>query len=109
MLIYVGNLPKGAGETDLCREGHLPAGTRVRVVKKAMRDGSRTRFGLLQVDPEARARKVMARFDGLRLNGQMLSAREYTHRTAANERRRLDWRSLPWDGPERRLHERRSS
>jgi hypothetical protein len=30
------------------------------------------------------------------------------NRTAGNERRRLDWREIPWAGPERRVAERRT-
>jgi hypothetical protein len=41
--------------------------------------------------------------------GAQLAAREFGPRRVGNERRRLDWREVPWTGMERRLGERRSS
>jgi hypothetical protein len=42
------------------------------------------------------------------MRGNRLQAREFGQRYVSNERRRLDWRSVPWQGPERRKGERRA-
>ena len=53
--------------------------------------------------------KVIRRLHGKECMGMQLVAREFGQRRVGNERRRLDWREVPWTGMERRLSERRNS
>jgi RNA recognition motif-containing protein len=110
MLIFVGDLPKGATEQDLWRLGRLSDGDgRVRVFKKPGPEGQMLRYGLLQVDSDSEARRVMDRLRLARLDGGPLRVRPFVDRHAsANERRATDWRERPWQGSERRQGERRS-
>lgn len=108
MVVLVGNLPKRAAEKELCHRLHIPADTRVRIVKKESRSGLVQRFALVPVDGEHHARKLIKRALGMDWQGRKLTAHEYQHRIGANERRRVDWRSQVWSGIERRQLERRS-
>jgi len=110
MLIFVGDLPKGATEQDLWRLGQLSDGNaKVRVFKKPGPEGHMLRYGLLQVDSDFEARRVMHRLRLARLDGGPLRVRPFVDRHAsANERRATDWRERPWEGLERRQGERRS-
>jgi hypothetical protein len=109
MVVLVGNLPKQAAEKDLCQMLRIPAGKRVRIIKKSSRSGLVQRFALVPVEGDHQARKLIKRAQGMDWQGQKLIAHEYQHRTGANERRRIDWRSHVWSGIERRQDERRSS
>ncbi|MGA7801611.1 MAG: RNA-binding protein [Gammaproteobacteria bacterium] len=110
MLIFVGDLPKGATEQDLWQLGRVADGAgRVRIFKKPGSDGHMLRYGLLQVESDTAARRVMDRLRLARLEGGSLRVRPFVDRHAsANERRAIDWRARPWTGPERRQGERRS-
>ena len=108
MVIFIGNLPVQATEAGMCELARLPAGTHLRVIKKRSRDGEPVRFALVQVDDARQARKLIARLQGRTCHGHKLVVREYQPRVAGNERRRVNWRQLPWDGEERRWEERRS-
>lgn len=107
MVVFIGNLPKQAAEKDLCQLAHIPPGTPLRVIKKAGRDGEVIRFALVPVTGDSYAHRLIKRMQGLQWHGHRLSAHDYQHRTAANERRRVDWRGQTWGQLERRQAERR--
>ena len=108
MVVLIGNLPKQAAEKDICQLLGVAKGTKLRIVKKPGHNGAVQRFALVPVDNENRARRLVAHAHGMDWCGHVLVAHEYRHRTAANERRRVDWRYRTWNGVERRLDERRS-
>ncbi len=108
MVIFIGNLPAQATEMSMCEFARLSAGTHLRLIKKKTRDGELVRFGLVQVDDARQARKLIAKLNGKPCIGHKLVVREYETRVAGNERRRLDWRNVEWQGEERRWDERRS-
>lgn len=107
MIIFIGNLPPAARETDTCIFAGLPEGAQPRVYKKQDGNGGLHRYALIHPGSEREGRRLIRRLNGRTCDGHKLIAREYGHRSASNERRRLDWRELPWDGPERRKGERR--
>jgi hypothetical protein len=110
MMLFIGNLPRQAKESDLIALLGLSdfERQRVRIVKKLTRSGEMTRFGLFQAKDDAQARKTLLRNGKLRLNGRSLTSREFVKRVAGNDRRRPDWRMVPWGNFERRIAERRT-
>jgi len=107
MVVFIGNLPRHAAEKDLCRLAQLALGTPVRIIRKAGRQGQPQRYALIPATVESHSKRIIRRMHGRKWLGATLVAREYQHRTAANERRRVDWRSQRWTGAERRCSERR--
>lgn len=111
MNLFIGDLPIDATEGDLCRLLQLKqrdVARRLRIFKKAARDGHTRRFGLLHVASDTDLRKLLERGRALDLRGRRLHLREFISRAAGNERRALDWRQRPWPHPERRHAERRT-
>ena len=108
MVVFIGNLPKYAAEKDLCRLARIAIDTPVRIIRKTGRSGQVQRYALVPVHGESRANRLITRVQGREWLGQKLVAREYRHRIAANERRRVDWRRQDWAGAERRRDERRN-
>ena len=108
MLMFIGNLPATMNEQGLCELGQFPPGVHVRIHKKL--DGTQVvhRYGLAYFQQSGEAEKLVERLNGKSVQGNTLQVREFGHRRANNERRRLDWREIPWDGPERRKSERRA-
>jgi len=108
MVVFIGNLPKYAAEKDLCRLAHIALDTPVRIIRKSDRYGRTQRYALIPAQGESRSKRLIRRMQARQWLGATLVAREYQHRTAANERRRIDWRTQPWKGAERRSAERRN-
>ena len=108
MVVFVGNLPKQAAEKDLCQIARLAPTTPVRIFRKKSRGGDIQRYALIPNGNGKQARRVINRLHGFLWFGHRLVARNYCQRTAANEQRRVDWRSQHWDGVERRQRERRN-
>ena len=108
MVVLIGNLPKYAAEKDLCRLARIPLHTPVRIIRKTGRSGHLQRYALVPVHSQSQATRLITRMQGREWSGQKLVAREYQHRIAANERRRVDWRRQGWAGVERRRDERRN-
>lgn len=108
MVVFIGNLPKFAAEKDLCRLAQLAPDTPVRIVRKTDRHGQRRRYVLVPTRGEGHSKRLIRRLQGRRWLGATLVVREFRHRTAVNERRRVDWRRQPWASPERRCGERRA-
>ena len=109
MIVFIGNLPAGISEGELQNLAMPPGGAPVRIVKKRNRNGNLYRYGLVHAGSERDGMKVIRRLHGKECMGMQLVAREFGQRRVGNERRRLDWREVPWTGMERRLGERRSS
>jgi hypothetical protein len=109
MIVFIGNLPAGISERELQHLVQLPGGAPVRIVKKRNRGGNLYRYGLVHARSERDGLKVIRRVHGKDCMGTQLAAIEFGQRRVSNERRRLDWREVPWTGMERRLSERRIS
>lgn len=112
MNLFIGNLPSGATEDDLCAMLRLPssdAARRLRIFKKSDRQGHTLRFGLLHVESATDLRKMLQRNRDAQLNGQRLQVHEFVPRAAGNERRAVNWRSRSWPHAERRATERRAN
>jgi hypothetical protein len=108
MIIFIGNLPAGASERDPCVLVALPEGMLPRIIKKDDGNGGLHRYALVQSRSDREGHTLIGRLHGRICHDHTLVAREFRSRSAGNERRRLDWRELPWDGPERRVAERRT-
>jgi hypothetical protein len=108
MIIFIGNLPAVATVRDMCVFAGLPEGSIPRIIKKQDGAGGLYRYALVQTRSEREACRLIGQLHGRICHDHTLVAREFRNRTAGNERRRLDWRELPWDGPERRVAERRT-
>ena len=108
MIVFIGNLPAGISERELQQLARPPDRAPVRIVKKRNRSGNLYRYGLVHARSERDAHKVIRRVHGKVCMGAQLVSREFGPRRVSNERRRLDWREIPWTGMERRLSERRS-
>jgi hypothetical protein len=109
MIVYIGNLSAATTEQDLRRLAGLPAGTPVRIIKKPAGAAGMSRYGLLHTRSDREGNKLIDSLQGKSCKGNVLAVREFGQRVAGNERRRLDWRVLPWEGTERRENERRNN
>ena len=108
MIVFIGNLPAVATGRDACVFAGLAGGMIPRIIKKHDGSGGVHRYALVQTRSEREARRLIGRVHGRTCHDHRLVAREFMNRTAGNERRRLDWREIPWAGPERRVAERRT-
>jgi len=108
MIVFIGNLPAVATGRDACVFAGLTEGMIPRVIKKHDGNGGVYRYALVQTRSERDGHRLIARVQGRTCHDHRLVAREFMNRTAGNERRRLDWREIPWSGPERRVAERRT-
>jgi hypothetical protein len=108
MIIFIGNLPAVATDRDPCIFAGLPEGMVPRIIKKDDGSGGLHRYALVQARSDREGRRLIGRLYGRTCHDHTLVAREFRNRSAGNERRRLDWREFPWDGPERRVAERRT-
>jgi hypothetical protein len=108
MIIFIGNLPAVATDRDACVFAGLAEGMLPRIIKKDDGNGGLHRYALVQSRSDREGRKLIGRLHGRTCHDHTLVAREFRNRSAGNERRRLDWREIPWDGPERRVAERRT-
>ncbi len=79
----------------------------LKMVDNHYEDGSTFHFALASFKSDKHALKVIKKFNNVRLKGHHLIVREYVHRSYSNEKRALNWRQQPWDGVERRGHDRR--
>jgi len=107
MEIFVGNLPQDATEHELNNLFKGYKHSAFRIITKRGDNGRPFRFGLGEIRPERAAQKAIKRLNTHPLRGHRLVVREFFYRATGNERRSLNWRAKPWDGPERRGVERR--
>jgi hypothetical protein len=108
MIVYIGNLPPGFSGSHLAELTHAASGTYHRIIKKQDPNAGVFRYGLIYLKSGCDAEQLIGSLNGFVCQGHTLEVREYQHRAASNERRRLDWRTLPWKGVERRRSERRA-
>ena len=108
MIIFIGNLPAVATVRDSCVFAALSEGMVPRIIKKRCDDGGMYRYALVQTRSEREGHRLIGRLQGKLCHDHVLVAREFKRRVAGNERRRLDWREVGWEGPERRVAERRT-
>jgi hypothetical protein len=110
MIVFIGNLNAATTGHDLCRIARLPEGACPRIIKKPDGAGGLHRYGLVYTSTEREGKKLIRRIHGKSCHGHRLVAREFIQRAASNERRRLDWREVPWRGLEEcRRGERRAA
>ena len=108
MIVFIGNLPPAFSNSHLDDLTSIASGTHHRIVKKHENNGDVYRYGLIYLKSERDAQQLISSLNGFDCQGHALEVREYQHRAAHNERRRLDWRTLHRDGVERRRGERRA-
>jgi len=108
MIIFIGNLPAAMTLRDLCGLARLPTGLHARIHKTHDGKQGLHRYGLIHAQSERDGYKIIKRMHGLTHQGCILEAREFGHRLVSNERRRLDWRAIPWPHLERRTNDRRA-
>lgn len=108
MDVYIGNITRTTTLNDVIQHFKgFAKKARIRMVDKQLEDGTRAFFAVAEFDTEKLALKAIKKLNGSQLGGQQLYLREFYHRSYSNERRAVNWRDKPWDGPERRVTERR--
>lgn len=100
MIVFIGKLSAVTSAEDINRLARLPAGACARIIKKPDGAGGLHRYGLVYASSAREGLKIIRRVDGKTFHGSRLVAREFIQRLASNERRRLDWRDVPWRGLE---------
>jgi len=108
VIVYIGNLPPVFTTSHLCELARIASGTHHRIIKIHDGSGDVHRYGLIYLKSERAAEELIGSLDAFVCQGHTLEVREYQHRVAGNERRRLDWRRVPWMDEERRRAERRN-
>lgn len=108
MEVYIGNISPNTTLNDVvnflksfAKKAH------VRIVDHPLENGGHARYALADFDADKLALKAIKKLDGATLHGNTVVMREFIHRSYYNERRAVNWRDKPWDGPERRKLERR--
>ena len=107
MEVFVGNLAGSVSLLDLNKLfkdfRHPP----IQLVEKKQADGRALRYAVVDFEAPRLAQKAIKKLSGFFLHERSLVLHEFVHRSYTNERRAIDWRTRPWDGPERRRSERR--
>jgi hypothetical protein len=106
MIIFIGNLPAAAPVRDICVSAHVPGGAIARSLTKPESTGALYRYALVHSRCECEGHRLIARLDGRSCHNHRPVAGEFRNRPVGNERWRLDWRELSWNGAERRVAER---
>lgn len=108
MDVFIGNITVNTSQTEILSllKGFAKK-ARVRMVNQTLESGERAYYAIAEFDSERLARKAIKKLNGTLLHGQQVVLREYVHRSYSNERRAVNWRDRPWDGPERRRSDRR--
>jgi RNA recognition motif-containing protein len=108
MEVFIGNLAPNVSVTDLIGFFKGFSGkAKIRIVEKQLEDGTKCRFGIADFESDRLALKAIKKLNQKPLRGELVMVREYVHRSYYNERRAVNWRDKPWEGVERRQHERR--
>lgn len=108
MEVFIGNIAPNVTLTDLVGFFKGFSGkAKIRIVEKRQEDGSKIRYGIADFESDKLALKAIKKLNQKPLRGELVVLREFFHRYYGNERRAVNWRDLPWDGVERRQHERR--
>jgi len=108
MEIFIGNLPLNASVVDLRKLfGKIDSGTRLRICRLKMRDGSSICYGHAVIDSEQAGYDLILNFNGSLMQDKYIEVREFEQRKVANDRRAPLWTGAPWSGLNRRQSERR--
>jgi RNA recognition motif-containing protein len=107
MEIFVGNLTSQVTERELQRffKGYDKQAT-FQVFKLISNDGA-LYYGVADIEPDKVALKALRKLNNKLLDGRHAILREFQYRAGNNDRRALNWRTLPWNKVERRMNERR--
>jgi RNA recognition motif-containing protein len=107
MEIFVGNLSSHVTEKELQRffKGYDKQAS-FQVFKLICSSGT-LYYGLADIEPDKLALKAVRKLNHKYLDGRHVILREFQYRAGNNDRRTLNWRTLPWQKVERRLNERR--
>ncbi|MCW8841420.1 MAG: RNA-binding protein [Gammaproteobacteria bacterium] len=109
MELFVGNITTTTTLNDVINLFRSFASkARFRMVEKKMENGNRAYYAVADFDSDKLAAKAIKRLNGSIIRGQNVIIREFIHRSYSNERRAVNWRDKPWNGPERRRNERRN-
>lgn len=107
MELFVGNLSPHAREVDI-HQFFKSYSKQLKVSLKKTRQVNTTYYyAIVDMGPERQALKAIKKLNHNKLNGKPVQIREYQYRAGNNDRRALNWRSLPWNDLERRQTERR--
>ena len=108
MEVFIGNLSSTTTLNDVM---HFFKGfakkARFRMVNHKLETGERSYYAVADFENDKLALKAIKKLNGGVIRGEIVTMREFIHRTYTNERRALNWRDKTWDGPERRRNERR--
>jgi hypothetical protein len=108
MEVYIGNITPKTTLNDVVNFlKSFAKKASVRLVDHPLEDGGHARYALADFDTDKLALKAIKKLDGAVLHGNTVVMREFIHRSYYNERRAVNWRDKPWNGPERRNLERR--
>ncbi len=109
MELFVGDLPRKVSATEIAVAlKHYALRVEIHVMEKTHHQLKKPiHFALINVESEKLGNKIIQWLGNQTISGQPLVAREFVHRSYANERRALNWRQIPWEGVERRVSERR--
>lgn len=108
MDVFVGNLSPNTTLSDVVAffKGFAKK-ARIRMVDQKLENGKRAYYAVADFESDKLALKAIKKLNGGVLRGEKVVMREFFHRSYSNERRAVNWRDKPWDGPERRQSERR--
>jgi len=107
--IFVGNLPVHMHPDDLyLLVGRLGESLELRIHTKTTMAGRTVRYGVARAPARRIVRAAATSLLRRRIGSRTVIIRDFIRRTAANERRAVGWRSLPWHAPEHRCAERRA-
>ncbi|WP_126457066.1 RNA recognition motif domain-containing protein [Sulfuriflexus mobilis] len=107
MELYIGNIPDDTEDYDLRKFFSITGGQlSFKIVNHDGADKAH-RYGLVSVESDKLARKIMKQFHGRPFRDKRLIVREFNYRNYSNDRRALDWRQRGWAKMERRGRNRR--
>lgn len=108
MEVFIGNIAPNTTLNDVVSflKGFAKK-ARIRMVNQRLEDGSHAFYAVADFDADKLALKAIKKLNGSTLHGDTVVMREFVHRSYSNERRAVNWRDRPWNGPERRRDERR--
>ena len=108
MEVFIGNISPNTTLNDVVNFlKSFAKKTRVRIVDQPLENGGHARYAVADFETDKLAIKAIKKLDGTTLRGNAVVMREFFHRSYYNERRAVNWRDKPWEGPERRQLERR--
>ncbi len=108
MEIFIGNLPLDASVLDLKKLfGKIENGTRIRIYKSRLKDGSSKCYGHAVLGSSQMAQTLISEHHGCLMQDNPIEVRMYEQRRLRNDRRAPIWGGCHWSGINRRRIERR--